>query len=197
MAITVLGPIARLQIQRSPLKVGEKPHRRYTTEPLASVDAVLVTRLGISARVDSTSTLDVHHRAHPAKKNTDGRNGISVGFTSHYEDMRRRFGPHLWDGCAGENILIAADRRYTLEDLSRGLILLDPDGREKGRLHQIEVAHPCRPFCGFAHQHQTVHPDVLQESLAFLDGGMRGFYCSLGGESGPVTVQRGDLVAAA
>ncbi|HWP36833.1 MAG TPA: hypothetical protein VNL18_04685, partial [Gemmatimonadales bacterium] len=98
---TIIGPITRLQIQRSPLKVGEKPNRRYTTEPLASVDTVLITPLGITAHVDGRSTFDVHHRAHPAKKNDGGRNGISVGFTSHYDEMRRRFGPHLWDGCAG------------------------------------------------------------------------------------------------
>jgi hypothetical protein len=194
---TIIGPIVRLQIQRSPLKVGEKPHRKYIPDPIASVETLLITRLGITARVDGGETFDVHHRAHPSTKNADGRNGISIGFTSHYAEMRRRFGPHLWDGCAAENILVASNRRFGLDDLAGGLILLDAQRCAKARLEQVDVAHPCRPFCGFAHEHRTVEPDVLKESLAFLDDGMRGFYCSLGRDSGPVVVRCGDLVAVA
>ncbi|HXV86149.1 MAG TPA: hypothetical protein VD793_05605, partial [Gemmatimonadales bacterium] len=59
------------------------------------------------------------------------------------------------------------------------------------------VATPCRPFAGFAHLHDTVSADVLKESLQFLDGGTRGFYCSLEPDCEPLTVRCGDLMAAA
>jgi hypothetical protein len=191
---TVLGPIIRLQIQRSPLKVGEKPNRRYSPDGISAVESLLVTPLGISARVEERETLDVHHRAHPSGKNQDGRNGISIGFTSHYGEMERRFGAHVTPGCAGENILVATARRIVLEDVAAGLVLLDAAGREKGRLADIHVATPCRPFAGFAHRYQTVDAEVLKETLQFLDGGTRGFYCSLEPTAGHVALATGDWV---
>jgi len=193
----VIGPIVRLQIQCAPLKVGEKPNRRYVPDPVAVVEAVLLTRLGITARVDGHETFDVHHGAHPSKKNEDGMNGISLGFTSHYREMQQRFGPHIQPGCAAENILIESTRRFGLDHLAGGLVLLDASGREKGRLTRLAVATPCRPFAGFAHRYETVDAAVLKESLQFLDGGTRGFYCSLASGSGPVTLKCGDLVGTA
>ncbi|HEX9580837.1 MAG TPA: hypothetical protein VF970_07000 [Gemmatimonadales bacterium] len=192
---SVIGPVIRLQIQRGPLKVGEKPDRRYSPELIAPVDTLLVTALGITAQLDGLETLDVHHGAHPAQKNDDGRNGISVGFVSHYREMQRHFGDHVTPGCAGENILVESDRRFTLEDLACGLVLLDPSGHAKGRLRDLMIATPCRPFAGFAHHYQAVDPAVLKESLRLLDGGTRGFYCTLDAASGPVRVRCGDLVA--
>jgi hypothetical protein len=38
------------------------------------------------------------------------------------------------------------------------------------------VARPCRPFTGWA-LGQQVDPEVLKDSLQFLDVGMRGYYC--------------------
>jgi len=38
----VIGPILRLQIQRSTLKTGEKPHRTYDPRPLLAVPALAV-----------------------------------------------------------------------------------------------------------------------------------------------------------
>jgi len=55
----------------------------------------------------------------------------------------------------------------------------------------LQVAHPCRPFAGWA-LGGTVEADVLKEQLQFLDGGTRGYYCR-GVGSGIVTV--GDRVA--
>jgi hypothetical protein len=36
----------------------------------------------------------------------EAENTISIGFTSHYAQMRARFGEHMQDGIAGENINI-------------------------------------------------------------------------------------------
>lgn len=192
---TILGPIIHLQIQKSPLKIGDKPNRRYVPDPITAVDRLIATRDGVVGFANGTELLDVHHRDHPAQKNDDGRHGISIGFTTHYAEMRERFGDHLTIGCAGENLLVETKRRYELGDVAGGLVILDREGREKARLTDVEVAHPCRPFTGFAHRNQTVEPEVLKESLAFLDGGTRGFYCTLVATREPVIIEPGDLVA--
>jgi hypothetical protein len=42
----------------------------------------------------------------------------------------------------------------------------------------LQVAHPCRPFTGWA-LGRRVEPDVLKSHLQFLDDGMRGFRCQV------------------
>lgn len=187
-----IGTIARLQIQRSSLKTGEKPTRVYDPTPLLAVPRLSVTPDGVlGAGERGTWIVDVHHRAHPETKNEDGLHGVSLGFTSHYAAMRERFGDRLVMGCAGENIIAAADRPFTYDDLAGGVTILAPDGRERVRLRVLQVAHPCRPFTGWALGKQ-VEPEVLKSHLQFLDGGMRGFYC-VGEGAGTVSV--GDQVA--
>ncbi|OLC96789.1 MAG: hypothetical protein AUI55_01385 [Gemmatimonadetes bacterium 13_1_40CM_2_70_7] len=172
-----VGAIVRLQIQRSSLKTGEKPHRRYDPAPLLSVERLAVTPDGVLGLSDGDAWLvDVHHRAHPQSKNEDGLHGVSVGFTAHYDAMRARFGDHLTPGCAGENLLAVADRRLGYDELAGGIAVVDRDGRELVRLQVLQVAHPCRPFTGWA-LGGTVEAQVLKEHLQFLDDGMRGFYC--------------------
>lgn len=190
-----IGTVTRLQIQRESLKRGEKPTREYDPAPLLSVPALNVTpdgALGASPDGGGTWIVDVHHRAHPHTKNEDGLHGISLGFTSHYAAMRERFGDRLIVGCAGENIIAEANQRFTYHDLAAGVAILAPDGRERVRLRVLQVAHPCRPFTGWALGRQ-VEPEVLKENLQFLDNGLRGFYC-VGEAAGIVSI--GDRVAA-
>jgi len=187
-----VGAIVRLQIQRSSLKTGEKPLRRYDPAPLLSVERLAVTPDGVLGLSDGDAWLvDVHHRAHPQSKNEDGLHGMSVGFTAHYDAMRARFGDHLTPGCAGENLLAVADRRLGYDELAGGIAVVDRDGRELVRLQVLQVAHPCRPFTGWA-LGGTVEAQVLKEHLQFLDDGMRGFYCRATG-TGIVAV--GDRLA--
>lgn len=184
-----IGTVTRLQIQRSSLKTGEKPDRVYDPAPLLAVPHLMVTPDGVlGAGEGGAWIVDVHHRAHPLTKNADGLHGVSVGFTSHYAAIRDRFGDRIVIGCAGENIIVAADRRFTYEDLGQGVAIVPADGPERVRLKVLEVAHPCRPFTGWA-VGGRVEPDVLKSHLQFLDGGMRGFYCV--GE-GTGTVALGD-----
>src|SRR5438270_6299133 len=101
-----LGRVVRVQIQRSKLKLGEKPNRVYDPAPLLEVDELTLMPEGALARLpDGGLMLDVHHPAHPETRNLDRTNDISVGFTPHYAAMREHYGAHLVDGCAGENIL--------------------------------------------------------------------------------------------
>ncbi|HYL54684.1 MAG TPA: MOSC domain-containing protein, partial [Gemmatimonadales bacterium] len=188
-----LGRIVRLQIQRSSLKTGEKPTRVYDPARLLTVGHLAIGPDGVLGQAgDGAWLVDVHHRAHPQTKNEDGAHGVSLGFTSHYAAMRDRFGDRITLGCAGENIVVEADRRFTFEDLERGVALLGEGGREVARLEVLQVAHPCRPFSGWA-LGGMVESDVLKQTLQFLDGGMRGFYCQ-GVGSGIVAV--GDRVIA-
>jgi hypothetical protein len=120
--------------------------------------------------------VDVHHRSHPVTKNEDGVHGISLGFTSHYDTMREHFGEKLVIGCAGENIIATSDRQFGYDDLAAGVAILSPEGKERVRLKVLQVAHPCKPFTGWA-LGKTVEPEELKKHLQFLDGGMRGFYC--------------------
>jgi len=188
----MIGTVARLQIQRGSLKSGEKPTRRYDPAPLLSVPKLNVTPEGaLGAIEDGAWVVDVHHRAHPHTKNEDGLHGISLGFTSHYDAMREHFGARVVVGCAGENIIAETDGRFTYEDLVEGVAILTPEGQERVRLRVLQVAHPCRPFTGWALGKQ-VEPEELKRHLQFLDGGMRGFYCV--GE-GTGTVSLGDQIA--
>lgn len=70
------------------------------------------------------------------------------------------------------------------------MAIVAPDGPERVRLKVLQVAHPCRPFTGWA-LGGRVESEVLKENLQFLDGGTRGFYCV--GE-GLGTVHMGDQV---
>lgn len=172
-----LGRVVRLQIQRSTLKTGEKPTRVYDPAPLLPVECLTVTPDGVLGEApDRSWIVDVHHRAHPQTKNADGEHGVSVGFTSHYAAMRERFGPRMAIGCAGENIVVESEGRLTLDDLRAGLAIRSPDGVERARLQVLDVAHPCRPFTGWA-LGGRVEAEVLKSHLQFLEGGTRGFYC--------------------
>lgn len=187
-----IGMITHLQIQRGSLKRGEKPTRMYDPSPLLPVPALNVTPDGaLGGAVDGSWIVDVHHRDHPQTKNEDGLHGISLGFTSHYDAMREHFGGKIAVGCAGENIIATTDRRFSYDDLERGVAILSPDGEERVRLKVLQVAHPCRPFTGWA-LGRTVEPEELKKHLQFLDNGMRGFYC-VGEGAGIVTL--GDQVA--
>lgn len=188
-----IGPIVRLQVQRAALKVGAKGAKRYHTEPIVGVSQLRVTRDGVVGLTADGDLLDAHHRDHPLHKNDDGLHGVSVGFTAHYGVMQQRFGTHLAVGVAGETLIVETARRIALADVEGGLAVLDAAGAEKGRLTQVQIAHPCKAFTGFALHNEIVPPEAFKESLQFLDGGLRGFYCTWAGE--PAVLEAGDVLA--
>src|SRR5216110_168773 len=188
-----IGTVTRLQIQRGSLKTAEKPTRTYDPTPLLAVSELYVSpdgALGGSPGGGGMWVVDVHLRSHPVTKNEDGLHGISLGFTTHYDAMREHFGDRIEVGCAGENIIASAHQRFTYDELADGVAILAPDGKERVRLRILQVAHPCRPFTGWA-LGKTVEPEELKKHLQFLDNGMRGFYCVCEGTG---TVALGDSV---
>jgi hypothetical protein len=188
-----IGTVVRLQVQESSLKVGVKP-RRSDPAPLRSVPAISLSAAGVVGLAENgESIVDVHHRDHPSSKNRGGENGISLGFTGHYREMRQRFGQHLRDGIAGENILIEVDRQFQVEDLANGVVVEGADERPL-ELRPVIVAAPCVEFSRYALKFPDgARPDAtVTEALRFLDAGMRGFYATYGGE--PAVVELGARV---
>ena len=190
----ILGTVVRLQVQASSLKVGDSP-RRYDPSPLQVVHALTVTPGGvIGVTGEADGLIDVHHQAHPRSKNSGGKNGISFSFTSHYDAMRERFGPHLGDGIAGENVLIelADDARLvTLDELTDGVAFIG-DERPPLALERVIVAAPCVEFSRFALRFpEDRKPDTtITEAIRFLGDGIRGFYGAYEGE--PAVLRVGD-----
>ena len=175
----LIGPIVRLQVQPTSLKVEERP-RRYDPSPLRAVPALRLEPAGVTGLdEDGDPVGDVHHRDHPASKHREGSNGLSVGFTSHYDAMRARFGSHLGDGLAGENILVATERRFTEDDLAAGLVIETTNGEPVHLVHVV-VATPCVEFARFALRFPPdARPDrTVSDAIAFLDAGVRGYYAT-------------------
>ncbi len=188
-----LGKIVRLQIQRSTLKVGEKPNRRYDPSALLAVAELTLTPDGALVQLaEGSRLLDVHHVGHPETRNNEGINDLSVGFTPHYTAMRERFGDHVADGCAGENILVETHGQIELPALEGGIVIRSAKGTVPIWLKNFRVAAPCRPFSGYV-LNRMVDEAMLKATLQFLDNGLRGFYCMLPDEK-PVTIAVGDEV---
>lgn len=176
----LIGVIKQLQIQTVRLKAGEKPFRVYTPETLLSVEAFTVAPEGVSGQTpDAAPVIDVHNSTHPESRN-NGTNSVSFGFTAHYALMRDRFGEHLYDGVAGENIIIENANRVVEEDLGTRLVIRRPDsGEEVLVIDALRDMPPCIEFSHYANQatikESPLAAPVLKGTLQFLSGGMRGF----------------------
>lgn len=185
-----LGKIVLLQIQTAALKVPAEPEQRYDPVALLAVPDLTFTASGAQTLLPNGEVIrDIHNADHPQSKNSKGKNDLSIGFTSHYAEMRERYGEHLSAGIAGESILVAIDRRVTLDELTNGIAIQTAQGLVQ--LQNLRVAKPCSPFSKFASR--STEPEVVKHTLQFLDGGTRGFYCAYEGE-GSVTVTVGDEV---
>ena len=195
----LLGTIVRLQVQVESLKIGTPPQKRYDPSGIRSVE-----RLGISAdgveglSIDGSLLADIHNAKHAHSKNRAGSNGISFCFTSHYDLMRRRFGEHLTDGIAGENILVERHNSgeiFTEDAFERG-VLIQGGEDQPVNLKDVIVAAPCVEFSRWALR----FPDdarrdrTVTETVQFMNEGTRGFYCSFGG--GGAILHIGDRVFA-
>jgi hypothetical protein len=189
--VTELGRVVRLQVQTQSLKRGERPRRVYDPAPLREVARMRLTprgAAGLTARGETV--LDVHHVDHPASQSAPGRE-VSFGFTSHYRQMRDRYGPHVATGCAGENILLESERTYSLEDFAGGLEFVRAGSGERVRLDEVSVAAPGVEFSRFSLSDPQASPQDLKPVLQFLDGGTRG-YCFTPGSD--FILSAGDLL---
>lgn len=189
-----IGQIKQVQVQRTALKQGEKPHRYYDPSPILVAEKLLLTPEGvIGMTAQGERVVDVHNVAHSSSRNA-GVNGISLGFTSHYRAMQEKFGTHLTDGCAGENILVETAEEFQREALGERIAIQSQESGTLTYLECLKVAAPCVEFSRFAlNELMPVPAEILRETLIFLDHGRRGFYATFAGEE-PFPLQAGDVV---
>jgi len=192
-----IGRVKQVQIQRSSLKLGERPTRIYDPSPLLVMDCISVNPSGVTGlMMDGAQIIDVHNVQHPDTKSS-GSNGVSVSFTGHYREIRAQYGPHLIDGCAGENILIEADRKFLLADLGVRLAFENAHTGEIAYVDDLMVAAPCVEFSHYVNKANLktapLPADQLKATLQFLNDGRRGFYATV---FNTATIQAGDRVFA-
>lgn len=196
MTLALIGPIARVQVQRSSLKLGERPRRWFEPGPITRVMALRVDGDGVTGiGTNGELIVDVHNRAHPESK-FRGENGVSVGFTAHYATMRECFGERVTDGIAGENILVESAGVLSEDDLAGGLVIVTADGSEVA-LDEVIVAAPCVEFAKYASGSAPEDPAdrVISDAVAFLHHGLRGFYATIAASTPqPAIIRPGDLV---
>lgn len=184
---TEMGEVIFVQVQRVPLKQGAPQNKIYDPAGLVRVPEVFLTPSGVvGVTAEGERIVDAHHESHPESR-FNGLNGISVGFTAHYDLMRASFGPHLTDGIAGENMIIRSRAAFSAEELQGLLVFVNPDGSEC-RMRLVKPMAPCNEFSHFARKETGRLPaDVLKTTLQDLEGGRRGFALSLtGADSGRV-----------
>jgi len=141
--------------------------------------------------------LDIHHIDHPDKA-YDNDDLVCIGFTSHYQAMRDRFGEHMVDGIAGENIIIDYEPEVWLEDLGQQIVIENADSGRLARLDVLSFAAPCEEFSHFAadSQDKRLPAAELKSTLQFLGKGRRGFLLVFSDDQEPATVRPGDRVYA-
>jgi len=187
-----IGTIQFVQIQRESLKAGIPSMRRYDPAPLLIVARLKLTPgVVIGQTVAGEEMIDVHHTDHPRSRNRDD-NFISMGFTGHYALMRERYGDHLTDGIAGENIIVAGDGRVTLDHLGTRLVV-ETQADEQITLVDMLPIPPCEPFSRFAARRDLAAPD-MKAKLQYLSNGTRGFYIRLMSPNTGAIIQSGDKV---
>lgn len=170
----VVGTVLRLQVQRSPLKQRPAGSGPYDPGPLLQVPALQVGPDGCTGLLDGERIADVHSTGHPQSRNARGVNGLSVLPAAHYGWLRERYGAHLVDGVAGENVLLDSGP-LTEADLAGTLVMETDEG-----LLAVSGARAAPPCVEFAQYVLRRPPGDLgsqvRAALDDLDAGRRGFY---------------------
>lgn len=194
--IRELGKVKLVQVQPSGLIVETPSGDFYDATRRVEVEKLVITPLGIEATTSSGAyVLDIHHIKHPDKA-YENDDLISIGFTSHYEAMRQRFGEHMVDGAAGENIIIEYDLEVWMNDLGQQIVIENAETGQKTLLDVLRFAAPCEEFSHFAanSQDKKLPAAELKNTLQFLNNGRRGFLLILSEGQDAATVRAGDRV---
>ena len=194
------GVVTLVQVQPNGLIIdnpGAGPAKHfYDASRRVEFDRLQISARGIEATLPSGErVLDIHHLDHPGKAYDDD-DLICVGFSTHYDAMRREFGEHMVDGVAGENIIVEYPAEVWPEDLGGSLTIENRVTGETAVLNFVSFAEPCTEFSRFCLQrpHGHVPGPRLGEVLRFLGGGRRGFLLLIDASQDPITVGRGDRV---
>jgi len=193
-----LGQVIMTQVQPSGLIYEVPAGEIYDPSRRVEVPFLSISSQGVEGETaQGERLLDIHHADHPETHNI-GKNAISIGFSSHYNMMRTRFGDHMQTGTAGENIIIEYDQEVWLPDLGHKVEFKNPESGQVVSLEVIKFAAPCNPFSHFAadSQDKRLGADDLKDTLQFLGNGRRGFLLVMGADQETGQVQPGDLVYA-
>lgn len=186
-----IGTIKFVQIQRNHMKIYEGEERIYRPDPLLLVDKLSLTTDGIIGITENgEEIIDVHHVEHPQSRYR-GDNKISFGFVQHYERMRERFGEHIADGMAGENIIIEAKVDISQFATNQHIFIQKQGDKTLIELGNVVAAPPCREFSIYCLQVPQCKDDI-KSALQFLDNGTRGYYAELATNEQSYFVQAGD-----
>lgn len=195
-----LGVVSLVQLQPHGLilETPDETPNGYFYDPSrrVQVDLLTITPRGIEATPQGGErVLDVHHLDHPGKQYDDD-DLICIGFSAHYAAMRERFGDHMVDGIAGENIIIDAPEEVWVADLGARVGLENQHTGEVAVLNTVEFAAPCVEFSHFCaqRQYEEIATPEIREILRFLGKGRRGFLLVLDESHDVVTVRPGDRV---
>ncbi|HSR21860.1 MAG TPA: hypothetical protein VLL49_13180 [Anaerolineales bacterium] len=193
-----LGNVSLVQIQPRGLIYPSPSGEVYDPSRRLEVKRLLITPLGVEASgPDGERILDIHHMHHPDKA-YDSKDLVSIGFSSHYEVMRARFGGHMVDGAAGENMIVECERAVWRDDLGQQIAVESAQTGSRAFFDIVRVATPCREFSHFAagSPPESLPADELKSTLQFLDNGRRGFLLVLAAGQQAATVEPGDRVFA-
>lgn len=180
-----LGEIALLQVHSQQLV----PRDEFDPAPLLRVDEASVDAAGMLGWTGSSWVVDVHHKSWPGR---GARRPLSIGFTSHYDKMRKRY-RDVPLGVAGENIVIRTDRVVKLSELGNRIIVRSGD--REAALLPVKVAKPCLQFTSYLLQlPQLGSHEALKDDLAFLGEGTRGFIVTMDEKTEPTRLRVGDDV---
>ena len=195
-SLEFLGTIKLTQLQPNGLIVERPSGEFYDHSRLMVVDRLMITSGGIEATTPAGERiLDIHHLEHPDKA-YDADDLVCIGFSAHYAAMRTRFGSHMQDGVAGENLIIESQEEIWPEDLGQTIAIENAETGSISYLKMSRFAAPCSTFSHFAanSQEEKLSPKDLKATLQFLGNGRRGFLLVLADGQGAFTVQPGDKV---
>ena len=194
--LNLLGYVKLTQLQPTGLIINTPSGEFYDPSRRVVVDSLQISPLGIeSITPDGEHVLDIHHIDHPDKK-YDNDDLVCIGFSSHYAAMRARFGEHMVDGVAGENIIIQAEKEIWPEELGQRIGFESSETGDITFLDVVKFAAPCEEFSHFVaqSQHQRLPAAELKATLQFLGNGRRGYLLVLSDGQEPVIVQPQDRV---
>jgi len=191
-----LGRVKLVQVQPSGLIIETPSGYFYDVSRRVEVASLKITSQGIEAVTpEGEHVLDIHHIDHPDKA-YDNDDLVSIGFTSHYQAMRDRFGEHMVDGTAGENIIIETAKEIWVDDLGAQVAFESAATGHRTLLDVVSFAAPCDEFSHFAanSQDERLPADQLKAILQFLNHGRRGFLLLLNEDHDEAVVRAGDKV---
>lgn len=194
--LNLLGYVKLTQLQPTGLIINTPSGEFYDPARRVVVDSLQISPLGIEAITpNGEHVLDIHHIDHPDKK-YDNDDLVCIGFSSHYAAMRARFGEHMVDGVAGENIIIQAEKEIWPEELGQRIGFESSETGDITFLDVVKFAAPCEEFSHFAaqSQHKRLPAAELKATLQFLGNGRRGYLLVLSDGQEPVIVQPQDRV---